>query len=151
MRTRKMLISVLISGLIALAVESVATADVAMIPNTRASGMFGSDSDAPLQEWFACKPPVPHQVRENPAQNIQDNRAFLDSVRPDPGLNSPSEELKMPNMFVLVRIPLDRTLMHPLTPNLDSPAQNEEASPDLNLIGDPLPLRLTYPLSHRLC
>ena len=151
MRTKKMLISVLISGLIALAVESVATADVAMIPNTRASGIFGSDRDAPLQQWFACTQPAPHQDRVNPAPNIQDNRVYLDSARPDPGLKSPSEELKMPNIFVLVRIPLDRTFMHPLTPNLDSPAQNEEASPDLNLTGDPLPLRLTYPLSHRLC
>jgi hypothetical protein len=151
MCTQKTLISVLISGLIAFAAESVATADVAMIPNTRASGLFGPDRDAPLRERLACTQPIPHQVRENLAPNTQANRAYLDSVRPDPGLNSPSEELKVPDIFVLVRIPLDRTVTQSLTPTLDLPAQNEEASQALDLAGDPLHLRLTYPLPHGLC
>jgi hypothetical protein len=151
MCTQTTLISVLISGLIAFAAESVAIADVAMIPNTRASGPFGLDRDAPLRERLACTQPIPHQVRENPATNTQDNRAYLYSVRPDPGWNSPSEELKMPNIFVLMRIPLDRTVTHPFTPNLDSPVQNDEVSQAVDLAGDPLHLRLTHPLPHGLC
>jgi hypothetical protein len=149
MCTQKTLISVLISGLIAFAAESVATADVTMIPSTRASGLFSSDRDAPLQERLACTPPMLHQVLENPAPNTRDNRAYLDSARPDQGWNSPPEELKMPNIFVLVRIPLERTVTHPLTPSLDSPVQNKDTSQALDLAGDPLHLRLTHP--HGLC
>jgi hypothetical protein len=151
MRTQRTLTYVLILGLIAFAAESVAIADVAMIPNTQATGLFGLDRDTPPRERLACTQPIPHHVRENLAPNTLDNRAYLNSVRADPSLNSPSEELKMPNVLVLVRIPLDRTVTHPLTPNLDSPAQNEEASQVLDLAGDPLHLRLTYPLPHGLC
>jgi hypothetical protein len=151
MCTQKTLISVLISGLIAFAAESVTAADAAMIPNAQASGSFGLDRDAPLRERLACTQPIPNQVRENLAPNTQDNRAYLDSARPDQGWNLPPEELKMPNIFVLVRIPLNRTVTHPLTPSLDSPVQNEETSQALDLAGDPLYLRHTYPLPHGLC
>jgi hypothetical protein len=57
----------------------------------------------------------------------------------------------MPNIFVLMRIPLDRTVTHPFTPNLDSPVQNDEVSQAVDLAGDPLHLRLTHPLPHGLC
>jgi hypothetical protein len=129
----------------------VAIADVAMIPNTQATGLFGPDRDAVLREWLACTQPIPHQIREDLASGAQDTRAYLDSARLDPGRNLPSEALKMPGIFTLVRIPLDRTVVHPLTPNPDSPVKNEKISPALDLAGDPLHLRLTYPLPHRLC
>ena len=151
MCTQRVLISVLIAGLVVLATQSVATADVEMIPNTQASGLSGWDSDASLRERLACTQPIPHEIRGNPGPNTLDNRAYLDSARPDPVWNLPSGELTMPSIFVLMRIPLDRTVTHPLTPTLDSPVQNKETSQALDLAGDPLHPRLTYPLPIRLC
>jgi len=151
MCSQRTLICVLISGLIAAAAESVATADEAMIPDTHASELFRLDRDAPLQERLACTRPMPHQIRENLAPNTQDNRAYLDSARSDPGWNLPSGELKMPSIFVLVRIPLGRTVAHPLTPSLDSPVRNEETSQALDLAVDPKHLRLMDLLPRSLC
>jgi hypothetical protein len=148
MGTQRMLISVFISGLVSFAVESAATADVAMISASRVSGSHAMDRDAPVRERFAC---IPRQILENPVPNAQDSRAYLDSARPDPGWNLPPGQLNMPNIFPLVRIPLGRTIRHPLTPNLDPPEANEENSQALELAGDPLHLQLTVPLLHDLC
>lgn len=151
MCSQRTLISALISGFIAFTAQSVATADVAMTPNNEASGLFGLDRDAPLRDRLECSQPIPQQIRENLAPSTQDNRAYLDSARQDAGWNFPSGELKAPNILALVRIPLDRTVTHPLTPNLDSPVKNEDASQVLDLTGGPPHLRLTYPHPNGLC
>jgi hypothetical protein len=150
MCSQRTLISALISGFIAFTAQSVASADVAIIPNTETS-VFGLDSDAPLRDRLVCALPIPQQIRENLAPSTQDNRAYLDSARLGPGWNFPSGELKAPNVLALVQIPLDRTVTHRLTPNLDSPVQNEEAPQVLDLAGDPLHLRLTYPRPNGHC
>ena len=150
MCTQGMVISVLIAGLIAFTAQSEAIAVAEMIPNPQVSGVSGVDSDAPLRERL-CIQPIPHEIRGNLGPNTPDNRAYLDSARPDPVWNLPSGELKMPNIFVLMRIPLDRSATRLLTPNLDSPVQNEETSPALDLAGDSLHSRLAYPLPKGLC
>ena len=142
--------SVLIAGLIVFAAQSVTNADEATMPNTQASGLSGKDRDAPLRQ-LECTPPIPLQIRENLAPSTRDYRAYLESARRDTDRNLPSGELKEPNILALVRIPLDRTVTHPLTPNLASPVQNEDASQFLDRAGDPLHLRLPYPLPNRLC
>jgi hypothetical protein len=81
MCTQKTLIYLLISGLIAFAAESVAIADVVMMPNTQATGLFGPDRDAVPRERLACTQPIPHQIREDLASGAQDTRAYLDSAR----------------------------------------------------------------------
>ena len=143
--------SVLIAGLIVFGVQSLATADVAMMPNTQASELSGLDREALLRQRLECTHPIPQQIRENLAPSTRDNRAYLESARRDLDGNLPSGELKAPNVLALVRIPLARTVRHPLTPNLDLPVQNEEASQSLELAGDSLHLRLTYPLPNGLC
>jgi len=132
-------------------VESVAFADVAMIPDTQASGSFGMDRDAPVRERLACRPPITHQIRENLAPSTLSSHAYLDSARPDPGWNLPPGELDMPNIFPLVRIPLHRTARHPLIPNLDPLAPDKETSRALGLAGDRPHLQLADPLPNDLC
>ncbi len=62
----------------------------------------------------------------NPAAGKRDNRAYL-NARPGQGENVPSEELRMPRVLDLARVPLGRTIPHPLSPNVISPtpAHNE--------------------------
>ena len=118
MCTQRMLISVLISGLFAFAMEPAASADVAMIPDAQAAGSFNMDRDGSVRYGLTCRQPIPHQIRNNPAPGMR-SRAYLDSSRPDPGWGLPPGELNMPNIVALVRIPLDRTVRHPLTPITD--------------------------------
>ena len=151
MCSQRTLISALLSGFIAFTAQSIASADVAMIPDTETSGSFGLDRDAPLRDRLKCAQPIPLQNRENLSPSTRDSRAYLDSSRLDPGWNFPSGELKAPNTFALMRIPLDRTVAHPLAPNLDSSVQNEEASQVLGLAVSPLHQRLTHPLPNDLC
>jgi hypothetical protein len=148
MYTQRMLISILILGLISFAVESVAIGGVVMIPDTQVSGSLGTDRDTSIRERLAC---IPHQIRENLAPSTQGSRAYPDSARPDPGWNLPPGEPNMPNIFPLVRIPLERTVRHQLSPNLDPPEPNEEISQPVDLAEDPLHLRLTDPLPRDLC
>jgi hypothetical protein len=150
MCTQRTLNSVVIAGLVVFA-QSAATADVAMMPNTQASVLLGLDRDAPLRQRLECTQPMPQQIRENLAPSTQGTRAYLESARRDLDWNLPPGELKVPNVLELVRIPLDRTIRHPLTPNLDLPFQNEEGSQFLDLAEVPLHLPLPYPLSNRLC
>ncbi|HKQ24562.1 MAG TPA: hypothetical protein VJT81_09005 [Burkholderiales bacterium] len=140
----------MISGFIVITAQSVATADVTMIPNTETSGSFSLDRDAPLRDRLECAQPISQQIRENLAPSTQDNRAYLDSDRREPG-NFPSGELEAPNILALMRIPLERTAAHPLSPNHEAPVQNEEASQVLDLAGDPLHLQLTHPRPNGLC
>ena len=151
MCSQRTVISALISGFIVITAQSLATADVAMIPNTETSGLFGLDRDPPLRDQLKCAQPISQQIRENLAPSTQDNRAYLDSDRGEPGWNFPSGELEAPNIFALMRIPLDRTAAHPLAPNHEAPVQNEEASQVLDLAGHPPHLQLTHPRPNGLC
>lgn len=151
MSTQRTLNSVLIAGLVVFTAQSVATADETMIPNTQASELLGLDHDAPLRQRLECAQPISQQIRENLVPSTQASRAYLDSARRELDWNLPSGELKVPNILELVRIPLDRTIRHPLTPNLDLPFQNEDGSQFLDLAGDPPHLRLTHPFPNRLC
>lgn len=145
------LISALISGFIAFTAQSVATADVAMIPNTEPSELFGLDRDTSPRARLECARPIPQQIRENLASSTQDRRAYLESARRDLDWNVPSAELKAPNVLALVRIPLDRSIAHPRTLNLNLPLQKEEASQVVDLAGDPLHPGLAYPRPNSLC
>lgn len=120
MCTQGMLLSVSICGFFAVTPAPViAAAD----PGTEPIMQSAASVDHRRSEgipWLTAGTMASTPVCANPAAGKRDNRAYL-NTRPGPGENLPSEELRMPRVFDLARVPFGRTIPHPLSPNVISP------------------------------
>lgn len=129
MCTQGTLLSVLICGFFAAAPAS---AIGAPDPGTEPIALFSASSSLDRSErtpWQAAGTMAGIRgVCGNPAAGKRDNRAYL-NTRPGPGENLPSEELRMPRVFDLARVPLGRTIPHPLSPKIISPTPENNETP----------------------
>lgn len=128
MCTQGTLLSVLIFGFGAVAPASaIAAADPGTQPIMQSAASVSQDRNERIPAQGPGTMAGASGVCVNSTAAKRNNRVYLNAVRPGPGENLPSEELKMPRVFDLARVPLDRTILHPLSPKMKSPTPENEA------------------------